>query len=62
MNTEQKLNIMYDSLQKVKVVESVLAYEGMDEVKDLIKVKHSLTRKINELSNQLYDENKTKRS
>lgn len=59
MKTQEQINILYDAMQKVKLVELVLLDNDLDEeVKDIIKVKHSLNKKINELNNKLYDENK----
>lgn len=56
---QTQLNILYDAMQKVKLVELVLLDNDLDnEVKDIIKVKHSLNAKILEINNKLYEENK----
>ena len=62
MRLEEQLNILYDTLQKVKLVELVLINNDLDEeVEDIIKVKNSLNRKIIEINNKLYDQNKKAR-
>lgn len=56
---QTQLNILYDTIQKVKLVELVLLDNDLDdEVKDLLKVKHSLEAKVIEVNNKLYDQNK----
>ena len=56
---QTQLNILYDTIQKVKLVELVLLDNDLDsEVKDLIKVKHSLEAKVVEINNKLYDKQK----
>ena len=45
----QKLNILYDVLVKVQLVELVMKSEGMD-LKDIQKVKEQLENKIKEPS------------
>lgn len=60
---QTQVNILYDTIQKVKLVELVLLDNDLDEeVKDLVKIKHSLNEKMVELNNQLYEENKNKRA
>lgn len=62
MRLEEQLNILYDTLQKVKLVEMVLLNNDLDEeVKDIIKVKNSLNSKILEINNKLYDQKKEAR-
>lgn len=54
---QTQINILYDTIQKVKLVELVLLDNNLDEeVKDIIKVKHALNKKINEINNKLYDQ------
>ena len=56
---QTQLNILYDTIQKVKLVELVLLDNELDEeVKDIIKIKHSLNAKVIEINNKLYDEKK----
>lgn len=45
----QELNILYDSLTKVQLVELVMKSEGMD-LKDIKKVKKAIEDKLKELS------------
>ena len=59
---QTQLNILYDTIQKVKLVELVLLDNDLDdEVKDIIKIKHSLNAKAIEINNKIYDENKKAR-
>ena len=59
---QTQLNILYDTIQKVKLVELVLLDNDLDEeVKDIIKIKHSLNEKVIEINNKIYDENKKAR-
>ena len=44
MNT-QKVNILYDALGKVKLVEMVMKAQGMD-LEDIKKVKESISEQI----------------
>lgn len=56
---QTQLNILYDTIQKVKLVELVLLDNDLDdEVKEIIKIKHSLNEKVIEINNKLYEENK----
>ena len=55
---QTQLNILYDTIQKLKLVELVLLDNDLDdEVKELIKIKHSLETKLIDINNKLYDEN-----
>lgn len=45
MMTQDKVNMLYDALGKVELVEMVLKSEGMD-LKDIQKVKEALSDKI----------------
>lgn len=59
---QTQLNILYDTIQKVKLVELVLLDNDLDEeVKEIIKIKHSLNAKVIEINNKLYDENQNKK-
>lgn len=56
---QTQLNILYDTIQKVKLIELVLLDNDLDEeVKNIIKIKHSLNEKLIEVNNKIYDENK----
>lgn len=57
MNATEKLNMAYDSLNKLELIEKVLLELDV-EVNDLIKVKHDLNAKMVELNNQAYEEKK----
>lgn len=48
MSTEQ-LNILYDALGKVELVEMVLKAQGMD-LEDIQKVKEAISNKLKESS------------
>ena len=53
---QQELNIIYDTMQKLELVQMVLLDQDLDdEVKELIKIKHSLNKKYIEVNNKLYD-------
>lgn len=47
--TSQKLNILYDALGKVELVEMVLKAQGMD-LTDIQKVKEQISNKLKEPS------------
>lgn len=49
MNTQEQINILYDALGKVELVEMVMKSLGMD-LEDIIKVKESISNKIKEPS------------
>lgn len=54
---QTQINILYDTIQKLKLVELVLLDNDLDdEVKELIKIKHSLEAKLIDINNKLYDE------
>ena len=49
MMKSDQLNILYDSLGKVELVEMVMKAQGMD-LKDIQKVKEAISNKIKEPS------------
>ncbi len=49
MLTQEQLNILYDALGKVELVEMVLKAQGMD-LTDIQKVKEQISNKIKEPS------------
>lgn len=56
---QNQINILYDTVQKIKLIELVLLDNDLDdEVKEIIKIKHSLNEKIIEINNKLYIQNK----
>lgn len=57
MKVQEKINMAYDSLNKLELIEKVFLELDL-EVNDLIKAKHDLNAKMIELNNQVYDEKK----
>ena len=62
MKALEQLNMVYDSMKKLEIVEKVMLTVDMDnEVQDLIKIKQALNSKLIELNNKVYEENKKAR-
>ena len=61
MKTLEKMNVFYDCIKKIELVESVMIMECMQEVEKLIDVKQELNKKLIELNKELYEENKKAR-